>query len=47
MKLMVSSLSFTFELGSIRLTLFCGKDFDFNGAPVNAPAPIVEARQTT
>ena len=29
---MVCSLSFSFELGSLRLTLFQGKDFNFKSA---------------
>ena len=29
MQKMVCSLAFSFELGSVRVTLFCGKDFDF------------------
>ena len=34
MKKMICSLSFSFELGSLRLALYCGKDFDFK--------PVVE-----
>ena len=30
MRRMTCSLSFSFELGSLRITLFCGKDFEFS-----------------
>ena len=33
---MVCSLSFSFELGSLRLVLFCGKDFAFNNTDVTS-----------